>query len=196
LANDVRDAAEDVRNAQETSLLKQLTSLQKRLETSRGTLPRSADDLYEKLRQILQLASRAEVLRTPPFRISRLLKIGAPDLLKGQPSGRRVAITGGPKEFSRLTDSIDCDTRLVREDGAGIHFTITVEEVPGSQHIDLYAYDFELYFPTKSPTEFIRFDLNERDHRNDGDGLRSHLHPMCQRSSFPNNPVSRRQAGR
>ncbi|HET7504851.1 MAG TPA: hypothetical protein VFK02_27700, partial [Kofleriaceae bacterium] len=39
------------------------------------------------------------------------------------------------------------------------------------------AYGFEVYFPSRDPIAFVRFDLNLRGHDNDESGLRSHLHP-------------------
>lgn len=36
---------------------------------------------------------------------------------------------------------------------------------------------FELYYPSKQPIWFVRFDMNQPGHDNEDLGLRSHVHP-------------------
>lgn len=171
------------RRGAENSLLKRMKALQGRLEQSRAKLPATAGELFEELRRILQQAVRAEVLRTPAYDVSKLLKQTVPT--RSRHGGNLRAITCGPKDFNRLAGNVDPKERLVREDGAVIHFTIMVEEVPGAEQLRLHAYDFELYFPSKEPTEFVRFDLNEPGHDNEDDGVRSHFHPSHEDLQVP-----------
>lgn len=79
------------------------------------------------------------------------------------------AITGGIKDFSRSSES----ARLIRDDGAWIHFTITVEW-KSRRSLHLIAYDFEIVFGDGRHPKFFRFDFNPPGHANE---LRCHCHP-------------------
>ena len=175
------------RRGSEDALLRQMKSLQDRLEASLARLPATAQELHEALRRILQQAVRAEALRTPPYEVSKLLRLTSSQSKQG---GSLIAITGGPKDFSRLDNEVDPKERLVRDDGAVIHFSISVKELPGSDRVRLHAYDFELYFPLKQPMWFVRFDLNEPGHENQDLGLRSHLHPSHEDLQVPSPVLS------
>jgi hypothetical protein len=166
-----------------------MRELQARLEGSRDRLPSTANALHEALRRILQKAVRTEALKTPPYSASELLTCSE-SLQKSRRGGPVYAIAGGPKDFARLEADIDPRERIVRDDGAVIHFTITVEEVPGESLLFLHAYDFELYFPPRQPLAFVRFDLNEPDHENEDLGIRSHLHPSHEDLLVPSPQLS------
>lgn len=85
---------------------------------------------------------------------------------------REFAITGGIKDFRRNSAS----ARLIRNDLAWLHFTLTVREhAPG--RLEMLGYDFELVFPDGHIPPFVRFDLNLPGHRNEARELRSHVHP-------------------
>lgn len=131
----------------------------------------SAKELWKKVNATLQKAVQAELLKTAPYDVSRLLR-------PVSESGRRGG--GGTYEFScgpiqdelKLPNSRDC---LVRDDGAVITFSVTIAEQPGRVGLELIAYRFDLTFPPGSDgPRFIRFDL---DQRHEQDGLRSHVHP-------------------
>lgn len=160
-----------------------MKSLQERLMGSLARLPGTADELYDELRRILQQAIRAEVLQTPAFAVKNLLRQSRPTPSKT--GGVLYAIAGGPKEFGRLGGDANPNDRFVRDDGAVIHFSLTVEEAPGEKTLSLYGYDFELYFPSQVPTGFVRFDLNKPGHANEDKGLRSHFHPSHEDLQVP-----------
>ncbi|MBL9107507.1 MAG: hypothetical protein JNL82_41860 [Myxococcales bacterium] len=81
-------------------------------------------------------------------------------------------IFGGPKDFRRD----DASARLIRDDLAWLHFTLTVRQhAPG--RLEMLGYDFEIVFPDGHIPPFIRFDLNLPGHTNELRELRSHLHP-------------------
>jgi hypothetical protein len=170
LANSERIHAEE-------DLLARMRSLQERMVPVLQTLPRRAKDLREELRRILQKAIRAEVLKTPPDIATRkLLKlVSSEESRKVKELGGTHGILGAHKDFDRISVAADATERLVREDGAVIHFTLTVKESAGP--LELIAYDFELYYPSKQPIWFIRFDMNQPGHKNEDLGLRSHVHP-------------------
>lgn len=81
-------------------------------------------------------------------------------------------ISGGPKDFRRSTES----ARLIRDDLAWLHFTLTVRQHERVR-LEILAYDFELVFSDGHVPPFIRFDLNLPGHANEERELRSHLHP-------------------
>jgi hypothetical protein len=84
------------------------------------------------------------------------------------------SITGGLKDFSRRPES----ARIRRDDGAWIHFTITVEwDRDNDPALSLIAYDFEIVFGDERHPRFFRYDLNPPDHSNSERELRSHCHP-------------------
>ena len=83
-----------------------------------------------------------------------------------------VAIAGGIKD----QHGDPAKACITRDDGAWIHFTITVLERP-KQLLDLIAYDFEIVFPDAHPLRWLRFDLNLPGHANEERNLRSHMHP-------------------
>jgi hypothetical protein len=104
----------------------------------------------------------------------------------GQPIGPRKAmkgshsIVGGVKDFKRRPSS----ARIVRDDGAFIHFTITFD-CNGSQELQMLAYDFEIVFPEGHSPPFLRIDLNSEWHDNKDRELRSHIHPGNDDLLFP-----------
>lgn len=82
------------------------------------------------------------------------------------------AITGGIKDFRRDPQN----AKLIRDDGAWIHFTMTVKW-DGKRSLEIIAYDFEIVFVADHKPGFLRFDLNPPDHHNADRELRSHFHP-------------------
>lgn len=86
-------------------------------------------------------------------------------------------LVDGKKPFKRDLK----DARLVRSDGAWLHFTLTLRCGKGKKGKnkveELWAYDFELVFPDGEHPAFVRFDLNEPDHENEAREIRSHMHP-------------------
>ncbi|HEY2031916.1 MAG TPA: hypothetical protein VGH20_22145, partial [Myxococcales bacterium] len=125
-------------------------------------------------------------LLTPLYSITQLVKI---ELASGGDTSK-YAIVGGPKDFVRLTSSADTTTRLVRSDGAIIHFSMTGSDEVASMTTRLLAYDFELYFPSACEPKFVRFDLNLPGHLNEDAGLRSHLHPGTDAWAVPSAVLS------
>ncbi|MEZ4298386.1 MAG: hypothetical protein R3B70_25770 [Polyangiaceae bacterium] len=131
-------------------------------------LPGSARDLFLEIRRHLVEASDEGALSSSQSDIFRLLKTAESPFRDRD----QKAIVGGEKDLKRTGDH-PC---FVRHDGARLHFTITVTQRAG-EPLFLFAYDFELMFPKDLSPRFVRFDLNEPDHRNDREGIRSHLHP-------------------
>src|SRR5260370_3539587 len=149
-----------------------MRDLQVRLQNSLGPLPSTARGLYEDLGRVWGRAVLDEGLQNGEYGVSNLLRIS-----QGTPTanGMVFVLTGGPKDFDRVSGALSPKERLVREDAAVIHFSLTVLERAGS--IELLAYDFEIYFPSGEPISFLRFDLNRRGHDNEELGIRSHIHP-------------------
>lgn len=88
-------------------------------------------------------------------------------------------ILGGEKDFRRDPGR----ARIVRDDGAWIHFTVRVRQ-EDRKTLKLIAYDFEIVFPPPQDSAglpvtpfFLRTDLNPPDHPNAAREVRSHLHP-------------------
>ena len=104
---------------------------------------------------------------------SDLLKTGSEGIHRSiqMERDKEGMISGGVKSFRRNP----ADARLVRDDGAWIHFTISVRPKDGT--LELLAYDFEIVFPAGHAPAFLRLDLNPEDHPNAGRELRSHAHP-------------------
>jgi hypothetical protein len=81
-------------------------------------------------------------------------------------------IVGGIKDFARHRES----ARIVRDDGAWLHFTMTLRW-NGKKSLEMLAYDFELVFPEGHVPPFVRFDFNKPGHDSEKKGMRSHSHP-------------------
>lgn len=134
--------------------------------------PRPVTKLLSNLQRVLWMAHANELLDTAPEQIKASVKLGAPpdDVARQDPSA--WAIIGGIKDHKRVRHN----ARLVRADGAWLHFTIAVTE---TAHV--LAYDFELVFEQcdePRTARFVRFDLNPLGHDNDLlRDRRSHLHP-------------------
>ncbi|HYO57454.1 hypothetical protein [Archangium sp.] len=178
----------------EGDLLRKMKDLQGRLDVP-FPLPATASKLYQELLRVLLGAIRATVLLTPEHYVRKLLRLeSSQDSSKVFELGGTHGIFGGPKDNKRHTiEDIRHAERLVRDDGAVIHFTITVKEQPDG--LELIAYDFELYFPSKEPISFVRFDLNPRRHRNDAErAMRSHLHPSHDNLQVPSAMLSPTEA--
>jgi hypothetical protein len=116
-------------------------------------------------------AIREEALRNGMYAVRKLLRL-TPDL-KGRP--RCWELTGGPLDSDRIPEP-HLDTQFVRADGGVVHFHMTLLE-GNARMVEVLAYGFEVYFPSRMPIAFVRYDLNFRGHDNDEAGLRSHLHP-------------------
>lgn len=170
------------RAREEAAQVRGIRGLQERLRDSLGMLPASASSVYVNLISIARRAITSDVLITSPYDLQRLIKLSEPTRAN---DGHLVyAIAGGPKDFTRLQAGIEPSTRLVREDSAVIHFSLTLKERP-EQPVELVAYNFEIYFPSREPLEFIRFDLNFHGTDNDDLGLRCHMHPNHEDIQIP-----------
>jgi hypothetical protein len=173
----------DRRNRFEQEYRRVLCALQNRGEPTLSALPKDASSLYEQLHAILARARLADMILTPPYQLSKLVQLSPPDF---DPKTKRTvhSLVGGPKDLDRLLDAADPTTRIVRDDGTVIHFSLTIAD--GSAGLELIAYNFEAYRPLKQrhsednpqePFAFIRFDLAFRGRKNEERGMRSHLHP-------------------
>jgi hypothetical protein len=162
------------REGSENALASQMRELQTRLEETVGPVSPTASRLYADLGAVLRRAVSSEVLRNGAHDVSKLLRMSEGKVVDG---GIVYELIGGPDEidFIRLTEGISERERFVRDDGAVIHFRLIILET--SQTIELLTYGYEIYFPTRTPLAFVRFDLNRRGHENDDRGLRAHLHP-------------------
>lgn len=135
-------------------------------------------ELLRSLRSKLLKASNGGLLRTGSNEIHKWVKLDPPDVPPPEEAPRDAnIIIGAIKDFHRDPAS----ARLIRDDGAWLHFTITALEAPDL--LQILAYDFELVFPEemalpKGPMpSFYRIDLNFKDHPNEARELRSHCHP-------------------
>lgn len=72
-------------------------------------------------------------------------------------------------------DRAEAQPHIVRDDGAWLAFSITVQQT--RSQLVLIAYDFELVFEPEHQPRFVRFDLNAPDHANAEREIRSHVHP-------------------
>jgi hypothetical protein len=149
-----------------------MRDLQLQLEQNVPALPTTAKELHEQFGSVLLRAIRDEALVNGAYHVGQLLRLTATSR-SGDP--HVFALTGGPKDLRREA-SPRREERFLRDDGAVIHFALIVRERQGAP-LDLIAYGFEIYFPTRQPIAFVRFDLNDRRHSNDDLGLRAHLHP-------------------
>ncbi len=165
-----------------------LQRLQRRLSAATSPLACTPQDLYQELYALLLHAIREEVLQNGMHTVKKLLRL-TPDP-KGRP--RCWELTGGPLDFARTAEP-DRSTRFVRTDGGIVHFHMTLLE-RHAQSIEVLAYGFEVYFPSRAPIAFVRFDLNFRGHDNDEVGLRSHLHPGNDDLQLPSAVLEPREA--
>jgi hypothetical protein len=148
-----------------------LRRLQQRLSAATSALPVTPQGLYEQVRVQLVRAIREDALQNGLYTVKKLLRL-TPDPKHG-PS--YWVLTGGPIDFRRTAEP-DPETRFVRTDRGIVHFQLTLRECD-ARSIEVIAYGFEVYFPSRDPIAFVRYDLNFRGHDNDEAGLRSHLHP-------------------
>jgi hypothetical protein len=132
---------------------------------------RTAEEMHRALRKLLLSASDQGRMRGGHDAIYRWVQLAKPPSdVSTDPRAR--AIVGGVKDFKRAPES----AHLVRDDGAWIHFTVTVIEGKKTAPLQLHAYDFEIVLAGR-PIPFVRFDLNTPSHANTARDLRSHLHP-------------------
>jgi hypothetical protein len=148
-------------------------ALQARILSAAPMLPERPGDLFVQMRNALLSASHNDALATSPGEILRLLK-------KTTESDGKVAIVGGEKDQSRTRKK----AHFSRRDGAWFHFSLTVA-LPRNGPLELIGYNFELCFPEGRQPVFVRFDLNPKDHHNEDEGLRSHVHPGSDDFSAP-----------
>lgn len=85
--------------------------------------------------------------------------------------GTHSIAVGSVRNFNR-DRSLPHFTR--KKDGAWFDFQLSVIETTSS--LEVLSYDFELRFDNARPVSFVRFDLNPKDHDNEKDGLRCHVH--------------------
>lgn len=130
-------------------------------------------ELLLSLKKFLVVAYGDDLLRRAQDSINKWVlldpKINRDD--NDPPKGGLHIVIGGMKDFRRDPAS----AQLVRDDGAWIHFTITVRW-DGRKGLELFAYDFEIVFPEGHTPPFLRIDLNEPGHANEAKELRSHIH--------------------
>jgi hypothetical protein len=132
----------------------------------------TAQKIVQRIKRTLLKAYDDDFLETPQAKIHEFVP-------KPIVEGDKVKITGGlvdgKKPFARMPDQ----ARIKRWDGAWLHFTLTLRcSEKGKKLVEeLWAYDFELVFPDGHSPAFVRFDLNEPGHENEGREIRSHMHP-------------------
>lgn len=152
-------------------LTSSLKRLQQRISSATPAQSIGARELYEQIRRTLSRAIREEVLRNGEYAVKRLLRLTRDPKEPAQ----GWLLTGGPHDFGRIAEP-KLDTHFVRDDGGVVHFAMTLLE-RDARTVEVLAYDFEVYFPSREPISFVRFDLNVLGHGNDEEGLRSHVHP-------------------
>lgn len=84
----------------------------------------------------------------------------------------KFVLTGGIKDFRRD----EANARLIRDDLAWFHFTITLQ-APREGSVEVLGYDFEIVFPRSHQPPWIRFDYNLPGTDNEARNIRSHVHP-------------------
>ncbi len=138
--------------------------------TLRAVTPKA---LFLALKSALLKANGSDLFRTPQDGIHKWVQLDPKDDRNepAPPSSGLHVILGGVKDFRREAKN----AHLIRDDGAWIHFTITVEW-DGKSSLELIAYDFEIVFPEGHSPKFVRIDLNKPGHENESRELRSHIH--------------------
>lgn len=145
-----------------------MQDVQRRILESAPTLEAgSPKDVLRQIRRALKDALDRDLLKIPEASIYQHVRLECAN--EGE---REFVITGGIKDFRRSPES----ARLIREDLAWLHFTITVRHY-ARDRLEVLSYDFELVFPDGHAPPFVRFDLNPPGHRNEARELRSHVHP-------------------
>jgi hypothetical protein len=153
---------------------------QTRIVAAAPTLTQDAKELLKQLQRRLLRAQRAELLLTSQAAIIKLVRMTEPTASK---HGNFVySIEGGPKDNTRLASASE-KQRLMRADGAVVHFFVVVEQE--SRQLVVLAYHFEIYWPSSEEIMFIRYDLNGPGTSNEQIGLRSHFHPSDDDASVP-----------
>jgi hypothetical protein len=163
----------------EADCLEQLKALQSK--SGAPELPAKVETLRERIRAVLQQAVRAELLRTAPYQVARLLSPVVSSTWRG--GGRAFEFSCGPTQDElKLPASQDC---LVRDDDAVVTFSVTVGEKPDGSALELIAYRFDITLPVGSGVPFVRFDLDPPGEGHSTDGLRAHIHPGLPEGRLP-----------
>lgn len=138
----------------------------------------SAKEMVMSLRRLLKQAYDDGKLRTAQDGIYEWVKLAK------EPEADEE-IRGGLLEREAKAGCREPDrARLVRDDGAWIHFTIRVRQV-ARKKLDLVAYDFEIVFLEPHQPSFFRVDLNPPGHPNETREIRSHAHPGNDELQWP-----------
>jgi hypothetical protein len=148
-------------------------SVQKRILDGWPSLrAKTPAELLRGLRSKLLKASNGGLLRTGSDQIHKWVRLDPLDVRRPEetPPDANI-IVGAIKDFGRDP----ANARLIRDDGAWLHFTITALEA--ADRLQILAYDFELVFPDGHTPPFFRIDLNLPGHENEEREMRSHLHP-------------------
>lgn len=134
-----------------------------------GTTP---GNIFDGIRSILLRAVLDSRLQVAPDVIHASVWLDSSQAGKG-----KWKIEGGDRNVSRSENREPRHAKLLRVDGAWIHFAFTLSgHRTGPVELDSYA--FELVLPQDREPWFVRLDLNPKDHANDADrDCRSHCHP-------------------
>ena len=122
------------------------------------SLPVSADELRDRVRTVLQKASRAELLKTGAYNISRLL---TPVCRSGRNGDcdTYVFSCGPTKDEDKDPASDQC---LVRNDDAVISFSITLKTNRECSRLELVAYRYDITFlPVTVPASSVLISMGQ-----------------------------------
>ena len=149
-----------------------------------STIPKPKFKQAQQLRkQILRSLTRAAsdgILKTPPQEIYNLLK-----LREAEEQGKNVfEITGGQRNFKRRKDI----PHFERMDGCWFDFAIFINQ--NQRDPEIIGFNFEIRFPENYSVQFLRFDFNLPNHRNEERGMRFHIHPGHDDFMIPSSPLS------
>lgn len=68
------------------------------------------------------------------------------------------------------------------------YLLILIDE--SQKFIEILGFNFEIRFPENYSVQFLRFDLNLPNHRNEERGMRFHIHPGHDDFMIPSPPLS------
>ena len=147
---------------------KMCAEIQRRSLSDISLKPKSAKALWAEILRILTLAYDDKKLTNKPHEIHGLLKLYYSSVIKQQ---GYWDIMGGEKNQDRITDI----PHFSLKNGCWFDFAIIVNE--NNKEAEIVGFNFEIRFPEKMYSRFLRIDFNTPNHDNDDKNMRLHLHP-------------------
>jgi hypothetical protein len=147
---------------------KMCVEIQRRSLSDISLKPKSVKALWAEILNILTLAYNDKKLTTKPHEIRGLLKLDHSTVIRQK---SYWDIMGGEKNQDRIRNI----PHFSLTNGCWFDFAILVYE--NNKEAEIVGFNFEIRFPEKMYSRFLRIDFNTPNHDNDDKNMRLHLHP-------------------